>query len=639
MPIRFANRVRVVTATTGTGTVTLGAAESGYQSFAAGGVLNAETVTYLITDGSAWEIGTGTYTSSGTTMSRSLISSSTGALLNLSGAATVSIIVSAEDMDILLRWIAASASAPASLDFREDTDNGTNRVRLAAPASLSANADVTLPSGSGTVARIEDLGPYVRRNFIFTATAGQTSFSGNDAYSNLLVYDPGFLDVFLNGRLLDPADYTASSGTTVVLDVGAAAGDQLFVATWKASQATFGSRTIFRYVSTASQTSFSGADANAATLSYTAGSIDVYLNGRLLPSTDYTATNGTSVVLNSGATVGDVLLIVAFVGVLNLTKWTPASAAGSARLRFDEDTDNGASGVILKGPENIAADATVTLPSATGTIVGTGAETIAAADQHTARKNISAALKGHIFGLTLSNNVSDATNDIDVAAGEAASTETDPVLMVLASSITKRLDANWVVGTNQGGLDTGTIANNTYHVWLIQRSDTGVVDVLFSLSATAPTMPTNYDRKRRIGSIIRASAAIVGFKQVGDTFRRNTKATDRNSASAVTDSLVTVSVPTGLQLAPIFMSSMKAGANTNGFVLLGSAALGTTADIEVNYIIGAAGVFSGDAAGIYIPSLLTNTSAQIYVTHANAAGSQTHVLETHGWVDTRGKDA
>jgi len=53
--------------------------------------------------------------------------------------------------DLVTRWIAASASASASLDFLEDTDNGTNRVRVAAPASLSADADITLPGVTGHI--------------------------------------------------------------------------------------------------------------------------------------------------------------------------------------------------------------------------------------------------------------------------------------------------------------------------------------------------------------------------------------------------------------------------------------------------------------------------------------------------------
>ena len=58
---------------------------------------------------------------------------------------------------------------------------------------------------------------------------------------------------------------------------------------------------VYEYTATASQTTFSGADDNAATLAYTAGNIQVMLNGVVLDPSDYTATNGTSVVLASGA--------------------------------------------------------------------------------------------------------------------------------------------------------------------------------------------------------------------------------------------------------------------------------------------------------------------------------------------------
>lgn len=111
----------------------------------------------------------------------------------------------------------------------------------------------------------------------------------------------------------------------------------------------------------------------------------------------------------------------------------------------------------------------------------------------------------HLSGLTLTNNGSDATNDIDIAAGTARDS-TDVANLVLASALTKQLDAGWAVGTNQGGLDTGAVGNSTYYVWLIRRPDTGVVDALFSLSSTAPTMPANYTQKALIGKFVRSSA-------------------------------------------------------------------------------------------------------------------------------------
>ena len=91
-----ANMVKMTTATTGTGTITLGSASSGYQSFADAYGANA-TVDVLIADGTAWEVARNcTYTHSGTTLTRgTLEDSSTGSALNLSGSATVSVVATA----------------------------------------------------------------------------------------------------------------------------------------------------------------------------------------------------------------------------------------------------------------------------------------------------------------------------------------------------------------------------------------------------------------------------------------------------------------------------------------------------------------------------------------------------------------
>ena len=92
------NRARMTTATTGTGTITLGSAVSKYQSFAAAGAVDGRSYRYVIEDGTAWEIGIGAYTSSGTTLTRGLVQSSTGSLLNLSGSAEVFISPIAADI-------------------------------------------------------------------------------------------------------------------------------------------------------------------------------------------------------------------------------------------------------------------------------------------------------------------------------------------------------------------------------------------------------------------------------------------------------------------------------------------------------------------------------------------------------------
>jgi hypothetical protein len=66
--------------------------------------------------------------------------------------------------------------------------------------------------------------------FKYTATASQTTFTGADDNGNTLGYDAGFLDVYLNGiRLVNGSDFTASSGTSIVLATGASASDILEV--------------------------------------------------------------------------------------------------------------------------------------------------------------------------------------------------------------------------------------------------------------------------------------------------------------------------------------------------------------------------------------------------------------------------
>lgn len=117
-------------------------------------------------------------------------------------------------------------------------------------------------------------------------------------------------------------------------------------------------------------------------------------------------------------------------------------------------------------------------------------------------------IRSYISGLTYANNTTDATNDIDVNVGLAVSDD-GTYLMSLGSAITKRIDAAWAVGSGNGGLmSAAALTNQVYGIWLIARSDTGVVDVGFDASLTAPTLPANYDKKRLIGWIQRVAGAL-----------------------------------------------------------------------------------------------------------------------------------
>jgi hypothetical protein len=137
--VTLVNRAKVATASVGTGTITLGSAESGYQSFADAGLVDANVVRYTIEDGTDWEIGSGTYTAAGTTLTRTLDESSTGSLLNLTGAAVVFVTAAAEDIPAVQELYAENPVTPTA-----PSATGTNAVAIGSGAIASSTDTVAV---------------------------------------------------------------------------------------------------------------------------------------------------------------------------------------------------------------------------------------------------------------------------------------------------------------------------------------------------------------------------------------------------------------------------------------------------------------------------------------------------------------
>ena len=158
----------------------------------------------------------------------------------------------------------------------------------------------------------------VMKHYLYDASANQTTFSGTDANNESLSYTAGQILVFLNGVFLDPDDYTASNGTSIVLDNGAKSSDYLeIISLGGSSGAKLTAISVYEYTATAGQTVLTGADENGNTLAYTPGKVLVFLNGVLMDnrtSTDYTETNASTITFSAGLQVSDTIIIKSYDG-------------------------------------------------------------------------------------------------------------------------------------------------------------------------------------------------------------------------------------------------------------------------------------------------------------------------------------
>ena len=131
-----------------------------------------------------------------------------------------------------------------------------------------------------------------------------------------------------------------------------------------------GVRRVYSYTATASQTTFSGASNEGASLAYADTTyIDVYQNGVLLDKSDYTSTSGTSVVLDTGASLNDVIVIIVydvFSVADTVSKTDGGTFDGNVTFAGTATFNGGASGYPL---DDIATgDAATTLATSAGNI-------------------------------------------------------------------------------------------------------------------------------------------------------------------------------------------------------------------------------------------------------------------------------
>lgn len=173
--------------------------------------------------------------------------------------------------------------------------------------------------------------------------------------------------------------------------------------------------------------------------------------------------------------------------------------------------------------------------------------------------------------ITIANNSTDTNHDLDFGTGNAQAD--DGSLVFRVSALTKRIDATWAAGTNQGGLDTGTVANNTpYYCFAIYNPTTLASDILISASKSSPTLPSGFTKKCYIGAChtngsanIRQGTWEFGINQYSFQYQNNQIPTDVNITSVTTANrtLYTLSCPVNSEvILSIYTFTAVAGAGT-----------------------------------------------------------------------------
>ena len=209
---------------------------------------------------------------------------------------------------------ASTSASTATTKASEAASSQTAAASSASSASTSAGTATTKAGEASTSATNAASSATAAASSATAAAASQTAAAASAA-SAASAFD-NFDDTYLGSFSSNPT--TDNDGDALVagaLYFNSTANEMRVYdgANWiAATSAGNVSLILYEYTATAGQTTFSGADDNSATLSYTADNLQVVMNGIVLDPSDFTATNGTSVVLASGAALNDLVNIYAF---------------------------------------------------------------------------------------------------------------------------------------------------------------------------------------------------------------------------------------------------------------------------------------------------------------------------------------
>jgi hypothetical protein len=182
------------------------------------------------------------------------------------------------------------------------------------------NSLLTASQASATYLPLSSSASFYRWTKTYSASA--SVISGVDDNSISLSYNAGYIQLFINGVMLDPSEYTATSGSAITVSTPVLSGEvvDIFaflnstsVNTYSQAQIDnkYNNLTRWKKAYSASATVISGVDDNSNTLSYLSGYEQFYLNGILLtPITDYARTSASVVTLSTALISGDIVEII-----------------------------------------------------------------------------------------------------------------------------------------------------------------------------------------------------------------------------------------------------------------------------------------------------------------------------------------